>query len=92
MCVGRGIPAQQQASETPLPSLGKQARSLQIRSEKQRISLKRSPRTGQAGRSLQAPWAYPEGGVEVDVVGAAHLLVLLLRAVQRSHSDGSSPI
>lgn len=36
--------------------------------------------------------AHPEGGVEADVVGAAHLVVLLLGAVQRGDPDGGGPI
>ena len=35
---------------------------------------------------------HPEGGVEVDLVGAAHLVVLLFRTVQGGDSDGSGPV
>lgn len=36
--------------------------------------------------------AHPEGGVEVDVVGAAHLMVPFFRAVQDGDANGSSPV
>lgn len=36
--------------------------------------------------------AHPEGGVEVDVICAAHVLVLFFCTVQSSDTDGSSPV
>lgn len=36
--------------------------------------------------------AHPEGGVEVDVICAAHILVLFFCTVQSSDTDGSSPV
>lgn len=44
------------------------------------------------GRRGRQGGAHPEGGVEVDVVGSAHLVILLLRAVQGGDPDGSSPV
>lgn len=36
--------------------------------------------------------AHPEGGVEVDVIGSAHLVVLFFCTVQGSDADGSGPV
>lgn len=47
--------------------------------------------TGRLG--LTWKWgAHPEGGVEVDIVGPAHLVILLLSTVQSSHPDGGGPV
>lgn len=40
----------------------------------------------------EAEAAHPEAGVEVDVVGLAHLLVTFVRTVQGSDADGGGPV
>lgn len=51
--------------------------------------LKKKSRTGAELRLLGA---HPESGVEVDVICAAHVLVLFFCTVQSSDTDGSSPV
>lgn len=45
-----------------------------------------------SSRAARQEGAHPEAGVEVDVVGLAHLVVTFLRTVQGSDADGGSPV
>ena len=74
------VPAESQVTRPPRPSVGV-THVVNLAGRHPRVEGEKG------GRG-----AHPEGGVEVDVVGSAHLVVLLRRAVQGGDADGSSPV
>ena len=81
-------------ANTSSPQLKPHARACQSAAASPTVIAAREDR----GRAESRPahgrqgGAHPEGGIEVDVVGSAHLVILLLRAVQGGDPDGSGPV